>query len=281
MKEKTTTQNSQDNTNNTSNHSNHKSTTILMSASIVILGALAIMILGFGITGIVLLTRNTGPESSIIVDAETSVEVKPDTIVANFVVNQEGANPKVLNDQADGVLADITRYLVDNGLATEDIVTNKSTYPNYQYAPDGRFDDQAELISEVTFEITFNNVQDDLSKPNTIMKGLVEKGVNRFYGYQYQINDREGICQDLESQAISKAYDLAQSRVDSLGGGRITSREVLPIGGDCGESLDFPIYASEGISKERLDQGIDTEAPEISAGTQKVTARSSVKVIYR
>jgi uncharacterized protein YggE len=250
---------------------------MIVIALVLLFGMALVAIAGFGVW---LLGTSSQPESSITVEASSSETVKPDTAIANFVYSTEGLNADELNQEVDEKLAQITDYLKEQGIEDNNIVSNKSTYQDFRFEPFQERPDQEVLVAEVNFEVTFEDLENSDINPNEVLDALTGFGVNRFFGFQYQIDDTEEICERLENQAIEKAYESAQNRVDALGGGRIISREVLPLTGNCGQDFAFPFFA-EGRDADSVTSSDERVIPELSTGEQELTANATVTVTYR
>lgn len=215
-------------------------------------------------------------KSSLTAEGTASRKVKPDTAIANFMYQQKGVDITKMNQDADAKINTVTDYLKTNGIDSSKIVSNKNSYPNFTYRPDGTYD-ESETIVDVSFEITFENIEADMAQPNKVLKGLVDLGITQFSGFRYSIADSEKVCQELETEAIQKAYDLAVGRIEALGGGDVVKTEIQPYSSGCGQGFGYPIMSSEANMGTKSDS---MQVPELSAGEQELQATASVKVIY-
>lgn len=224
---------------------------------------------------------NSRPTSSITVTGTAKQKVKPDTAIATFIYTQKGSDSKKLNEDADKTITKISEYLQKNGISNENIVSNKSSYTSYYPIPGDPRGSTEELTTDVTYEVTFDEIDKDPAKPNTILNGLVDLGVNRYYGFRYLFKNNESICKELEIKAIENGYTQAQRSIDALGKNKIISREVTESVGGCGGFDVYPIYSKEVGVSTSPDSLTDSIPPQLDAGEQELTHSVKVKVTYR
>lgn len=247
--------------------------------TIALIALFGLAIVAMGAVGVYLYVDSSKPESSLTVEETVTRSITPDTATATFVYNEQGEELEEVNSKLDEVVVNVTNYLKEQGIEDKDIKSNKNSYPDYRYFPDGT-NDQVGFNAEVNFEVTFRDLESEEVNPNAVLDGLVELGINQFYGFNYSIDDTESICKELEDEAIEKAIERAKKRVDSLGGGRIIKQEIPDTFGSCGNDYGYPFYAVDARA-ELASADSEGSVPELNYGEQELSASASVKVTYK
>ena len=110
---------------------------------------------------------------------------------------------------------------------------------------------------------------------NDVIAEVTALGAERLAPTNFEVGNKEGVCESLTNQAIEDARSKAEKRLGALGGEVIVRTEVTESGG-CGQSGYFQTFALEEDSAGRSEP-----APDILSGSEELTARIAMKVEYR
>lgn len=140
----------------------------------------------------------------VSVTGEGTVEVVPDKVQINARVEHNGDSASEVKRQNEEVVNQIFQFLESRGVESENIQTeylrlNKDH--NYQTKEDFYSANQA-------ISIQLDNLEDY----EEIMSGLMESGLNRIDGIEFQTSKKE----ELESEARQKAMLDAQEKAREL-----------------------------------------------------------------
>jgi uncharacterized protein YggE len=218
------------------------------------------------------------PVSEITVSGIASRQVKPSKGKVTLFYSESSENAETLNLKADEITKKVTDYIISEGINKNQIVTNKSTFPDYQYGPQGELNNDRLIRVEATIEVNFENLQDDLEKPNRIIKEATNLGITYFYPFTYEIAESEEICEELVDEAINNAFEKGSNRVKNIGGTNIVTREIISVE-RCNNGL---LYPSRGNAMDAVSsESGATFTPKLLTGEQKIESRVEVKFVYR
>lgn len=138
--------------------------------------------------------------STVEVKGEGIVNVVPDEVTVNVRVENTGKNAKDLKSQNDATINEVLKFLKQMNIADKDVKTEyMNLSKNYDY-------------NSKTYHFSANQSISvklrDLSKYESLMKGLMETGINRIDGVSFSSSQKEA----LESQARKKAVENAQKK---------------------------------------------------------------------
>jgi uncharacterized protein YggE len=246
--------------------------------------ALAVVLLVGGIVAVGYFAYDfSKPISKISVNGQASVKLKPNEAKTTMYYTQVGDNLSTLNQEADKKTNQIKEYLIKQGIDEKDMVINKNSYPDYDsmpmIKPDGSTNSgQRKTRMEVSFQVTFKNIQQDLSKPNKILDEATKIGVTRFDPFQYVVENQKQICKDLQTKAIEDGYRQGEDRIKALGGGRIVRKEVQTFS-DCAQDFrNYPVMAKEAMTSS---SDMQTKAPDLTTGEQELVSQATVVLEYK
>lgn len=153
------------------------------------------------------LTAPTVAQAQIQVNGTGTVEVVPDTYTVTFVLEQKGATLTKLNSQLQHDLGQLSRFLLDEGVAAEHIASMQVRLnPWYESGPQGREEKGFVLSREVTV------VHNDLDHYDRIIDGALKRGVTRISQFELGTENQQKAYQ----QALINAVKDAKSRAGLL-----------------------------------------------------------------
>ncbi|MEO2063018.1 MAG: SIMPL domain-containing protein [Christiangramia sp.] len=155
-----------------------------------------------------LFAQNQKP--SVSVNGEGTVQVIPDEVVIKSRIEHEGEDAAQVKKQNDQVVNQIIKYLKSQGVAEKDIETDymnlNKRYKNYEQ---GTFI----YVANQAISITLH----DLDSYEQIMKGLLENGLNRIDGIQFESSEKEKFEAEARKMAVLDAKRKASELLKPLG----------------------------------------------------------------
>ena len=240
-----------------------------------------IFLMLLGAISVYIFWQSNQTENSLQVQSVSRKKVSPDKIILNFALLKNGSEVDKLNQEADKKTKQIIAYLESVGVDRKDIVTRKNSYTDFQPASPGETRTMREKHNlSVNFELTLKNLENNFELPNQILQEVSQLGVNQFGWNDYQISNQAEICQELETQALEKARDLAEKRVKALGGGRIVSIQVSNLYG-CDDGVVSMPFSGRDMAISESQPSTTSPAPEVLTGTKELQARAVIKVYYK
>ena len=154
------------------------------------------------ITTTTMMAQNTLPPSTIDVAGEGIVRVVPDEVTINIRVENTGENTKTLKEQNDATINDVLKFLKKMNIDDKDVKTEyMNLSKNYDY-------------NSKTYTFSANQSLSvklrDLKKYESVMKGLIDTGINRIDGVSFSSSNNTA----LESQARKKAVENAKMKAE-------------------------------------------------------------------
>ena len=137
---------------------------------------------------------------TVDVTGEGIVRVVPDEVTINIRVENTGENTKTLKEQNDATINDVLKFLKKMNIEDKDVRTEyMNLSKNYDY-------------NSKTYTFAANQSLSvklrDLKKYESVMKGLIDTGINRIDGVDFSSSNNSA----LESQARKKAIENAQMK---------------------------------------------------------------------
>lgn len=182
------------------------------------------------------------------VTGEGTVNIAPDKVLLRARVEHTGKSPAEVKAQNDRVVEQILNYLKSQGLSSKDFQTEYVTLnKDYNYNTKETFYSANQAIS-----IQLN----DLSKYERIMSGLLESGLNRIDGIQFQSSRKEELESEARKKAIlnarAKATEYAQALGQEIGKAQVIN-EVE--GGSIPPMYRMEMKASDSSAEQTLAPG--------------------------
>lgn len=151
------------------------------------------------ITTTTMMAQNTATPT-VDVTGEGTVRVVPDEVTINIRVENTGENTKTLKKQNDATINEVLKFLNSMNIESKDVRTEyMNLTKNYDY-------------NSKTYTFAANQSLSvklrDLEKYESVMKGLIDTGINRIDGVEFTSSNKPA----LESQARKKAIENAQMK---------------------------------------------------------------------
>lgn len=188
--------------------------------------------------------------SLVTVTGKGVVKVEPDEVVIKSRIEHEGPSASSVKKQNDEVVSNIISYLKSKGIEEENFQTQYvNLNKNYDYN-----DKSYSYVANQSISITLK----DISEYEMIMKGLLENGLNRIYGIQFQSSDMEKYEEEARKMAVldaqSKARQLANPLDQSIGAAVTISesdvRNVQPL-----YRMDAAMASDAGNAEQSIAPG--------------------------
>lgn len=148
-------------------------------------------------------------EAKVSVMGTGTVNVVPDRVVINARVEHTGNSAIEVKKQNDEVVNEVIKYLKSQGVEEKNIQT--------EYI---RLNKEFDYNSKETFYSANQAISillEDLSKYETIMSGLLQSGLNRIDGIQFQTSRKEELQQEARKKAVLQAQGKAREYANALG----------------------------------------------------------------
>jgi uncharacterized protein YggE len=217
------------------------------------------------------------PTSEITVNGKSSRTVKYDKVTLNFYIQERGADLVELNSNLDNNTKKTTDYLLSVGISKDKIQTNKSSFEDYIPLPNANDNYKVSVVqNQVTVKI--EDLQNKLDLPNKITSEVVKYDVKRFDTNNYEITNKDQICDEIKDKAISDAKQKAEKRVASLGNGKIISTKIQDYNG-CENIFPTPVYFDKSFASGVSAPQNNT--PDVFAGEKEITQDLTLVASYR
>lgn len=204
---------------------------------------------------------NSQPQIQVI--GEGIVNVKPDQVIINSRIEHEGSDAAEVKKKNDEVVNRVIKYLKSEGIPDKNIRTNYlNLNKNYNYN-----DKTYSYIANQAISIKLENLRDY----EKILSGLLDVGLNRIDGVEFQSSRIEEFTSEARRKAVLDAKRKAEEYVAPLNqsiGKAVTITEL--------EKNNYqPMYRAE-----RLQSSADgAEQENISPGEMEVNVKVTVGFI--
>lgn len=201
----------------------------------------------------------TSQQPLVMVTGEGIVKVVPDQVIIRSRIEHEGDEAEEVKKLNDEVVNAVIKYLKAQGVSEENIQTNFVTLnKNYNYN-DKTYSYAANQSISIKLE--------DLKNYETIMSGLLDVGLNRIDGIQFESSEIEKYETEARKGAILDAKKKAEEYVEPLNQNigsalRISEMEMNNVS---------PVYRVESMKASSDSGGQETLAPGQLEVTKKVT----------
>jgi uncharacterized protein len=205
-------------------------------------------------------TGSTLQQSVVVVKGEGIVKIVPDQVLIRSRIEHEGDDAGDVKKQNDAVVAKILSYLKSQGIEEKNFRTEyMNLNKNYNYN-----DKSYSYVANQAISIKLEN----LKNYEELMSGLLEAGLNRIDGIEFQSSTKEEHTSEARKKAVENAKMKAEEYAAALGqtiGKAVNISEV--------ETNNYqPVYRMEMMKSSADAGGEETIAP----GEMEVTARVTV-----
>jgi len=154
------------------------------------------------------MAQNTLPPNTIDVTGEGIVRVVPDEVTINIRVENTGENTKTLKEQNDATINEVIKFLKKMNIADKDVKTEyMNLSKNYDY-------------NSKTYTFAVNQALSvklrDLSKYESVMKGLIDTGINRIDGVNFSSSQEDSLRSTARKKAVEHAQMKAREYASAL-----------------------------------------------------------------
>ncbi len=154
------------------------------------------------------MAQNTLPPNTIDVTGEGIVRVVPDEVTINIRVENTGENTKTLKEQNDATINEVIKFLKKMNIADKDVKTEyMNLSKNYDY-------------NSKTYTFAANQALSvklrDLSKYESVMKGLIDTGINRIDGVNFSSSQEDSLRSTARKKAVEHAQMKAREYASAL-----------------------------------------------------------------
>ncbi len=218
--------------------------------------------------------------STLTVEASSTREVIANEAKATVTVIRRNQSSDQVNQDLDEATNQLISILQENGISRDDIETNKNVFQDYssfepRISPQ-QGSEKMGYMGNLNVTINFKNIENADTRPNEILQSLNQIPDLQFNGYDYSVENREQICNELESEALKKAMEKGQDQVKVLKGKRIVKTSVISVLG-C-NSQEMPYYG-RAIPGATEDSQSSEPAP-VLPSKNELTANVAVEFEY-
>lgn len=241
---------------------------------IFLLSLFLLFLVAFTSVGAFLVYDNSRPSNTLSVTDSVKKIIKPDQATVQLVISQTGTDLVKMNKENDLIMSKVSEYLISKGIAKEKIKTNKTSFDNFEYLPDGTVKTPKQITAENTIEVEFVNLNNN---PNAILTETINLGVTRYGQFSYKSKDMKTVCDALEAEAEKSVKTKAENKVNNIGGKivKIQYNQTFTTGCDGNNSIPY-------FSTKANDLGSSaSQSPELMTGEQELVSTASLNVEYR
>lgn len=228
-------------------------------------------------------SRSLSPESGwnvISVSAEGKATGIPNVAQVSFSVSTDGKDAATAQQETVKKMDDITAYLLDQGVAKEDVKTTAyNVYPKTSYVcPRAGYPCTSQTSGyTVTQEVSVK--LRDTAKAGEVLGAVVQKGATNTSGPTFVIDDRSKLEEQARGEAIAKAKEKAQTlaRQSGIKLGKLVS--VSDDGGN-GGPMPYAYDSAMGMGGAEM-RSAAMPTPNIQPGSQDVTVNVTLTYSIR
>lgn len=203
------------------------------------------------------------PTSIVNVTGKGTVKVVPDEVVIRARIEHTGKSASEVKAQNDKVVNDIIKYLKSEKISTKNFQTEYirlSKDYNYNSKDTSYSANQAISIK-----------LEDLSKYEKIMSGLLNSGLNRIDGIQFQSSKKEELESEARKKAVLNAQEKAREYATALGQDIGKAQSINEL-----ESGNFPQPMYKAMQMDIAESG---QQETIAPGEMEISVKVNVGFI--
>lgn len=199
-------------------------------------------------------------ESVVTVKGEGTVKVVPDQVLIRSRIEHEGNDAGEVKKQNDAAVAKILEYLKSRNIDEKNFRTEyMNLNKNYNYN-----DKSYSYVANQAISIKLEN----LKNYEELMSGLLEAGLNRIDGIEFQSSSKEEHASAARKKAVENAKLKAGEYAGALGQSIGKAFNISEV-----ETNNYqPVYRMEMMKSSADAEGEETIAP----GEMEITARVTV-----
>ncbi|UBZ06885.1 SIMPL domain-containing protein [Salegentibacter mishustinae] len=213
------------------------------------------------VAGLGMQSQNDNSNPGIHVTGEGIVKVTPDKVTINSRIEHEGQSATSVKSQNDEVVDKVIKFLKSEGVAEKNINTDYINLNKRYNYNDKTYTYVASQAISITLE--------DISKYESIMKGLLENGLNGISGIEFESSEIEKHKAEARKRAVLNAKEKAEALAEPLGQ-RVGKAFMISEGSS---SNYQPVYRAMEM-KASADQASNQET--IAPGEMEVNIKVNV-----
>lgn len=149
------------------------------------------------------------PKPSVDVSGEGMIKVIPDEATISVQVEHSGNDARSVQKQTDGTISEVLKFLKKQGIDQKDVKTQHIRLnKNYDYQTK-----TYSYVANQSLEIHLRNLDDYTS----LMNGLLDTGINRISGIQFDASNRKALEKEARIKAVQNAKEKAELYAATLG----------------------------------------------------------------
>lgn len=202
-------------------------------------------------------TVTTGPNvPQIQVQGVGKLKAVPDQAVIRLGIENKGKTAEEVKKTNDAIVASVLKYLKEAKVPEKNIQTERVSFYSYKDYTDKKDYYQASQTITLTLE--------DLSKYETLVAGVMGKGVNRIDGVEYKSSQLTSYQTEARKLAVQEAKKKATDYASALGQ-KVGKVLLVTDGGSSMPPVFRPMYALKGgVADEPMDQTLAVGEIEIN-----------------
>jgi len=164
------------------------------------------------------------------------VNVVPDQAVIRLGVENKGKSAEEVKKANDAVVAGVLKYLKESKIPEKNIQTQRVSFYSYKDYNDKKEYYQASQTITITLE--------DLAKYETLIAGVMAKGINRIEGVEYKSSQLASYQSEARKLAVKEAKKKAEDYAGALGQ-KVGKVLVVTDGGGATPPIFRPMYSMQ------------------------------------
>ena len=185
------------------------------------------------------------------------VNAVPDQVIVRLGIENKGKTADEVKKTNDAIVSSVLKYLKDTKIPEKNIQTQRVSFYSYKDYTDKKDYYQANQTITLTIE--------DLSKYETIIAGVMAKGVNRIDGLEYKSSQLAMYQTEARKLAVQEAKKKAEDYAGALGQSVGKVLVVTDGGGSMPPPVFRPMYALKSTAADaEMDQTLAAGEIEIN-----------------
>ena len=205
------------------------------------------------------------PLSLISVTGKGTVKVVPDKVLIRARIEHTGKSASEVKAQNDKVVNNIIKYLKSQDIPSKNFQTEYITLnKDYNYNSKETFYSANQAIS---IEL------EDLKKYEQLMSGLLESGLNRIDGIQFQSSKKDELESEARKKAVLNAREKAEEFASALEQEVGKAHMINEI-----ESGNFPMPMYRSMEMKAAD---NEQQETLAPGEMEITVKVNVSFLLK
>ncbi len=205
-------------------------------------------------------------QPQISVSGEGKVKVIPDEAIISIAVETKGKESSKVKKDNDTSVDKVLKFLKSTKLNPKDIKTERvALHPQYDYNEKKNY-----YMASQTISIHLK----DLSQYESIIRGLIESGVNRINGVTFQSSELEKLKSDARKLAVADAKKKAEDFAGALGQ---KVGKVIVVSDNSQPVYNPPIYRNVMMAEAKVAGDMAQET--LAVGEMEINTKVNITFI--